>query len=154
MTSSSKDVVKKDVDVVSHGTTNVMPTISRCAKRYTAHRGFFVVRPRVRAHENFEREAAKGASLYTGLRDITPVWRVLLPRLFTKIVEDWRAPDSPFWVVQSKNTANNGVKAHAGALLATTRAGGHVRGGAQQKPEDEGRVRFSRIVRDGGLLAG
>jgi carotenoid cleavage dioxygenase len=61
--------------------------------------------------------------LYTGLRDITPVWRVLLPRLFTKIVEDWRAPDSPFWVVQSKNTANNGVKAHAGALLATYESG-------------------------------
>ena len=73
--------------------------------------------------KNFEREAAKGASLYTGLRDITPVWRVLLPRLFTKIVEDWRAPDSPFWVVQSKNTANNGVKAHAGALLATYESG-------------------------------
>ena len=61
--------------------------------------------------------------MYTGLRDITPVWRVLLPRLFTKIVEDWRAPDSPFWVVQSKNTANNGVKAHAGALLATYESG-------------------------------
>ena len=51
------------------------------------------------------------------------MWRVLLPRLFTKIVEDWRAPDSPFWVVQSKNTANNGVKAHAGALLATYESG-------------------------------
>ena len=73
--------------------------------------------------KNFERERKKGASLYTGLRDITPVWRVLLPRLFTKVFEDWRAPDSPFWVVQSKNTANNGVKAHAGALLATYESG-------------------------------
>ena len=73
--------------------------------------------------KNFEREREKGESLYTGLRDITPVWRVLLPRLFTKVFEDWRAPDSPFWVVQSKNTANNGVKAHAGSLLATYESG-------------------------------
>jgi carotenoid cleavage dioxygenase len=73
--------------------------------------------------KNFEREASLGESLYTGLRDITPVWRVLLPRLFTKVFEDWKSPDSPFWVVQSKNTANNGVKAHAGVLLATYESG-------------------------------
>ena len=90
----------------------------KSAKKAAASYGRAYVRTK-----NFEREAARGESLYTGLRDITPVWRVLLPRLFTKVFEDWRAPDSPFWVVQSKNTANNGVKAHAGTLLATYESG-------------------------------
>ena len=34
--------------------------------------------------------------MYTGLRDINPIWDVLLPRLVKKVVE-WRDPDSPFW---------------------------------------------------------
>ena len=58
-----------------------------------------------------------------GLRDINPVWRVLLPRLAEKARLDWRSPDAPFWVIQSKNTANNGVKYHAGRLLATYESG-------------------------------
>lgn len=44
----------------------------------------------------FEQEEAAGRALYTGLRDINPIWPVLLPRLARKMVE-WRAPDSPFW---------------------------------------------------------
>ena len=68
----------------------------------------------------FARERAANRPLYTGLRDINPVWRVLLPRLAEKARLDWRSPDAPFWVIQSKNTANNGVKYHAGRLLATT----------------------------------
>ena len=71
----------------------------------------------------FQQEEAAGRALYTGLRDINPIWNVLLPRLVKKIAE-WRAPDSPFWVVQSKNTANNGLKYHAGRLLATYESAG------------------------------
>ena len=70
----------------------------------------------------FEQEEGQGAALYTGLRDINPIWDVLIPRLVKKIAE-WRNPDSPFWVIQSKNTANNGVKYHAGKLLATYESG-------------------------------
>ena len=70
----------------------------------------------------FEQEERQGAALYTGLRDINPIWDVLIPRLVKKIAE-WRNPDSPFWVIQSKNTANNGVKYHAGKLLATYESG-------------------------------
>ena len=32
-------------------------------------------------------------------------------------------PDSPYWVIQSPNNANNGIKWHAGRLLATYEAG-------------------------------
>ena len=32
-------------------------------------------------------------------------------------------PDSPYWVVQSANSANNGVQYHAGRFLATYEAG-------------------------------
>ena len=71
----------------------------------------------------FARERAANRPLYTGLRDINPVWRVLLPRLAEKARLDWRSPDAPFWVIQSKNTANNGVKYHAGRLLATYESG-------------------------------
>ena len=70
----------------------------------------------------FEQEERQGSALYTGLRDINPIWDVLIPRLVKKISE-WRNPDSPFWVIQSKNTANNGVKYHAGRLLATYESG-------------------------------
>ena len=70
----------------------------------------------------FEQEERQGAALYTGLRDINPIWDVLIPRLVKKVSE-WRNPDSPFWVIQSKNTANNGVKYHAGKLLATYESG-------------------------------
>ena len=71
----------------------------------------------------FARERAANRPLYTGLRDINPVWRVLLPRLAEKVRLDWRSPDAPFWVIQSKNTANNGLKYHAGRLLATYESG-------------------------------
>lgn len=70
----------------------------------------------------FQQEEAAGRALYTGLRDINPIWNVLLPRLVKKVVE-WQKPDSPFWVIQSKNTANNGLKYHAGRLLATYESG-------------------------------
>ena len=70
----------------------------------------------------FAQEEKCGAALYTGLRDINPIWSVLVPRLFAKLARP-RDPDSPFWVIQSKNTANNGVKYHAGRLLATYESG-------------------------------
>lgn len=70
----------------------------------------------------FAQEEKCGRALYTGLRDINPIWSVLVPRLFAKLAK-WRDPDSPFWVIQSKNTANNGVKYHAGRLLATYESG-------------------------------
>ena len=50
----------------------------------------------------FEQEEAAGEAMYTGLRDINPIWRVLLPRLAQKVWE-WRAPDSPFWVIQARS---------------------------------------------------
>ena len=87
------------------------PSLCSYGRRYVRTRGF-------------EQESAANRSLFTGLRDINPIWRVLLPRLFEKVV-NWatRGPDSPFWVIQSKNTANNGVKHHAGRLLATYESG-------------------------------
>ena len=72
---------------------------------------------------NLKREVSQNKALFTGLRDINPIWSVLLPRLFEKVTLDWKKPDSPFWVVQSKNTANNGLKRHAGRLLATYESG-------------------------------
>ena len=93
------------------------PSKEKSAKKAAASYGRAYVRTK-----NFEREAARGESLYTGTRHHPRVARAS-SRLFTKVFEDWRAPDSPFWVVQSKNTANNGVKAHAGTLLATYESG-------------------------------
>ena len=46
---------------------------------------------------------------FTPARDINLIWDVLIPDCLKNIEE---GPDSPFWVVQSKNTANN-VKYHA-----------------------------------------
>lgn len=40
-----------------------------------------------------------------------------------KKLAEWRQPDSPFWVVQIKNTANNGIKHQGGRLLATFESG-------------------------------
>jgi len=71
----------------------------------------------------FKREEKANEALYTGLRDINPIWRYLLPRLVEKMTVDVMQPDSPFWVIQSKNTASNGLTYHAGRLLATYESG-------------------------------
>lgn len=71
----------------------------------------------------FEREEKANAALYTGLRDINPIWRYLLPRLLEKMTLDVRQPDSAFFVIQSKNTSSNGLTHHAGRLLATYESG-------------------------------
>ena len=71
----------------------------------------------------FERERDAGEALYTGLRDINPIWKYLLPRLFEKVTKDWRQPDSAFFVIQSKNTSSNSLVAHAGRLLSTFESG-------------------------------
>jgi len=71
----------------------------------------------------YVREEKAGEALYTGLRDINPIWRYLIPRLAEKVTLDAAKPDSPFWVIQSKNTASNGLKYHAGRLLATYESG-------------------------------
>ena len=91
-----------DDDTCSNGTASY-------GRRYVRTRGF-------------AQEEKCGRALYTGLRDINPIWSVLVPRLIAKLAR-WRDPDSPFWVIQSKNTANNGVKYHAGRLLATYESG-------------------------------
>ena len=54
------------------------------------------------ATKNLQREMEIGETLFTGLRDISPIWNVLVPRLVEKLCLDWRKPDTPFWVVQSK----------------------------------------------------
>ena len=37
--------------------------------------------------------------------------------------KNWVKPDSPYWVMQQINTANNGLTFHANRLLATYEAG-------------------------------
>ena len=54
------------------------------------------------ATKNLQREMEIGETLFTGLRDISPIWNLLVPRLVEKLCLDWRKPDTPFWVVQSK----------------------------------------------------
>ena len=109
--SSSESSSSTTTSSSSNLNTPSPPSFCSYGRRYVRTRGF-------------EQESAANRSLFTGLRDINPIWRVLLPRLFEKVV-NWatRGPDSPFWVIQSKNTANNGVKLHAGRLLATYESG-------------------------------
>lgn len=73
--------------------------------------------------KGFERERRANEALYTGLRDINPIWRYLLPRLFEKVTTDLTEPDSAFFVIQSKNTSSNSLTHHAGRLLATYESG-------------------------------
>ena len=71
----------------------------------------------------FEREKTAGKALYTGLRDIYPIWSYLLPRLYEKLFLDGSAPDSAYFVIQSKNTSSNALKFHAGRLLSLFESG-------------------------------
>jgi carotenoid cleavage dioxygenase len=69
------------------------------------------------------RERDAGRALYTGLRDINPIWEYLLPRLAEKVTLDAMQPDSAFFVIQSKNTSSNSLLYHAGRLLSTFESG-------------------------------
>ncbi|CEG01621.1 Carotenoid oxygenase [Ostreococcus tauri] len=71
----------------------------------------------------FERERASGEALYTGLRDINPIWRYLIPRLVEKCTLDVARPDSAYFVIQSKNTSSNALKYHGGRLLSLFESG-------------------------------
>jgi len=110
--------LKKTTNKSSDGTTNGNGEKEHSSYSYKCSYGRRYVRTR-----GFAQEELRGAALYTGLRDINPIWSVLVPRLLAKLARPLD-PDSPFWVIQSKNTANNGVKYHAGRLLATYESGG------------------------------
>ena len=87
------------------------------------HRGRASYTRRYVRTKGFERERRANEALYTGLRDINPIWRYLLPRLFEKVTTDALEPDSAFFVIQSKNTSSNALTHHAGRLLATYESG-------------------------------
>lgn len=69
----------------------------------------------------FEEEQAAGKRVHVSLTK-PPKAASILRGMVAKGAH-WRAPDSPYWVIQSANNANNGVKFHAGRLLATYEAG-------------------------------
>ena len=76
----------------------------------------------VRTRGYQEEQRAKQA-LHVGMLDLHVIPDVFMPRLAAKVMQDVRGPDAPFWVVQNKNNANNGLTYHAGRLLATWEAG-------------------------------
>ena len=68
------------------------------------------------------RDAAAGRATYGGMRAMFPTGD-LFPGCLAAKLRQWRRPDAPFWIVQTKNSANNGVLWHGGRLLATYEAG-------------------------------
>jgi len=68
--------------------------------------------------QSFEAERAAGRRLHVSLSQ-PPQAGPMLRGLAAKLAR----ADSPYWVVQSANSANNGVQFHAGRLLATYEAG-------------------------------
>ena len=70
---------------------------------------------------SFEDEQAAGKRLHVSLSQ-PPETEAMLLGLAAKL-KTWTQPDSPYWVVQSASSANNGVQWHAGRLLATYEAG-------------------------------
>lgn len=73
----------------------------------------------------WEEEQAASKAVHVGMKDLWIIPDVFYPRLAAKIAQAVQhgAPDAPFWVVQNKNVANNGLVYHAGRLLATWEAG-------------------------------
>ncbi|CAE8650650.1 unnamed protein product [Polarella glacialis] len=71
----------------------------------------------------FVLEQAEGQSLYTGMRNMLPRFPRFLRCLYEKFAGSGGRPDSPYWVVQNRNPANNGCTVHAGRVLATWEAG-------------------------------
>ena len=69
----------------------------------------------------FEEESAAGAKQYVSITD-PPLPGYILRGLASKAAHALR-PDTPYWVVQQYNVANNGVTFHAGRLLATYEVG-------------------------------
>jgi len=70
----------------------------------------------------FQEEVAAGRRVHKSLTqppEVGPILRGML----SKGAKPFRAPDSPYWVIQSPNNANNGVRWHGGRLLATYEAG-------------------------------
>ena len=67
-------------------------------------------------------EEDAGGALYTGMRNLMPLWDVFPGRIAAKVGRGLQ-PDTPWWVVQAKNPSNNAVIYHAGQLLSTWEAG-------------------------------
>ena len=70
---------------------------------------------------SFEDELKAGKRLHVSLSQ-PPETEAMLRGLSAKF-STLTDPDSPYWVVQSASSANNGVQWHAGRLLATYEAG-------------------------------
>jgi len=68
-------------------------------------------------------ELDEGRSLYSGMRNMLPQFPGFFRLLFEKYVASAGRPDTPYWVVQQRNPANNGCTFHAGRILATWEAG-------------------------------
>ena len=76
-------------------------------------------------NQGFLEEKAAGEAKYCGLRQ-SPVLPLVLWGFYSKFNNLLLrgSPDRPYWVIQQKNTANNGlVRTPAGRLLATYEAG-------------------------------
>ena len=83
----------------------------------TAEYGCRYVRTR-----GFEEEERAGRRLHMSLTQ-APKPGPILRGMLSKGAQPGKAPDSPYWVIQSPNNANNGIRWHAGRLLATYEAG-------------------------------
>ena len=75
--------------------------------------------------QGFQEEARAGKAKYCGLRQ-SPIGPLIAWGLYSKL-SNWilkSAPDRPYWVIQQKNTANNGLMTTGGSrILATYEAG-------------------------------
>jgi len=69
----------------------------------------------------YKEERAANKRLYVSITE--PPYAPEILRGVASKVKNWWRPDSPYWVVQQINTANNGLTFHANRLLATYEAG-------------------------------
>mmetsp|Transcript_98362 Transcript_98362/g.317143 ORF Transcript_98362/g.317143 Transcript_98362/m.317143 type:complete len:531 (-) Transcript_98362:84-1676(-) len=69
------------------------------------------------------RELEVGQSLFTGMRDMLPKFPLFFEHLWDKFAGCQGTPDTPYWVIMSRNPSNNGCTVHAGKLLSTWEAG-------------------------------
>ncbi|CAE7234093.1 NCED3 [Symbiodinium natans] len=68
-------------------------------------------------------EESQGQCLYTGMKKMLPQFPTFFWLLFEKYFGSSGSTDSPYWVIQNRNPANNGCTVHAGRVLATWEAG-------------------------------
>ncbi|OLP84958.1 9-cis-epoxycarotenoid dioxygenase NCED9, chloroplastic [Symbiodinium microadriaticum] len=68
-------------------------------------------------------EESEGQCLYTGMKKMLPQFPTFFRLLFEKYFGSSGSTDSPYWVIQNRNPANNGCTVHAGRVLATWEAG-------------------------------